>query len=328
MSNATVATRYCLPHMQSPTYYNLHLHLQAIHWQSSSDHSGTDFNELNFEFHSQATETLEFKHLLASLVNQFCPDVLPLTYRIHDENWVDVLSYIDGIPSQQPLIWILKPSLLNNGQHIKIFHQLRDLRKHFLGTNRLGGEHVLQQYLTQPHLLNGHKYSIRMFVVLTNDAGSYLYPHGYLNIAKHAYQSTDFGDLRSHLTNEHLQHDESNVVQVPTKPVAGFGYIYQQIKTIVSKSIHGLQSLHPDAFVKQKQRRLAIFGFDFIVDADLRVWLLEANHGPCFPCGAHPLQQPLYSDFWQAFIASFVVPIARQCPVSDILYQEFESVIL
>ena len=312
--------------MQSPTYYNLHHYLQEIDWQPSDCNSGTDFNELNFEFHSQAAEALEFKHLLASLALQFCPEATPLTYHINESNWVEILNLIKVTHAQQPSIWILKPSLLNNGQHIKIFHHVDDLKKHYLGSNRLGGEHVLQQYLTQPHLLNGHKYSIRMFVILTNDIGTYLYPHGYLNVAKTAYKPADFADLCSHLTNEHLQHDASNVVQVPTKLVPGFTCIYQEIKTIVSKIIGGLQSLHPQAFIKQKQRQLAIFGFDFILDANLRVWLLEANHGPCFPCGSHPLQQPLYSDFWKAFIARFVVPIDAKSPISDIKYPGFESV--
>lgn len=320
ISNALPYRFYLRPN-QSPTYYNLHRYLQDLNWQPGGEK--TAFNECNFAFHSAATETLEFKHLLAPLVAEFCPDVMPSTYLINDLNWLNVVSLIE---QQSPSIWILKPSLLNNGQHIHIFPQLDDLKKHYLSSDRMGGEHVLQQYLTRPHLLNGHKYSIRMFVVLTNDAGSYLYPHGYLNVAKHVYQPFDFADLRSHLTNEHLHHDESNVVQVPTKLVPGFDYIYQQIKAIVSKTLEGLRYLHPQAFTQKQPRTLAIFGFDFIVDSDLRVWLLEANHGPCFPCGEHPLQDVLYADFWQDFIASFVMPIAMQCSIDDIRYQAFERV--
>lgn len=314
---------FCLRPTQSPTYYNLNYYLHEINWQSSFSNEGTVFNELNFEFDTRATQTLEFKHLLASLVARYCPEVMPLTYLINDSNSHDVISLIER--QQQP-IWILKPSLLNNGQHIKIFQELNDLKSHYLSSKRMGGDHVLQHYITQPHVLSGHKYSIRMFVVLTNDVGSYIYPHGYLNVAKQVYQANYFVDLRSHLTNEHLHHDEPNVVQVPTKPVPGFDYIYQQIKVIVSKTIGGLRSLHPQAFTRQEQRTLAIFGFDFIVDADLRVWLLEANHGPCFPCGEHPLQQALYADFWRAFITGFVEPIATQCSASDVQYQAFEWV--
>ncbi len=56
----------------------------------------------------------------------------------------------------------------------------------------------------------------------------------------------------------------------------------------------------------KKQRTLAIFGYDFLVDHDMHVWLLEANHGPCFPIDeSHPLQKYVYHDFWQTFISSF-----------------------
>ena len=324
--------RFSLRQTHSPTYHNLTYYLQEENWISSTSNEDADFNERHFDFNLEAAESLEFKHLLASLAQQFCSDIMPLTYYIDDFNWTEVLSRLEHTATQSvdgvsPLVWILKPSLLNNGKHIKIFQHLSDLKKHFLNSNRLGGEHVLQQYLTQPHLLQGHKYSIRMFVVITNDAGVYLYPDGYLNVAKHLYQPTDYADLRSHLTNEHLLHDESNVTQVPTKPVPGFVYIYQQIKTLVSAIINGLKQLHPQAFVIEDRRTLAIFGFDFIVDSDLRVWLLEANHGPCFPCDQdHPLQKRLYYDFWQAFITSFVVPIVKKCPVEQIEYQSFELV--
>ena len=40
------------------------------------------------------------------------------------------------------------------------------------------------------------------------------------------------------------------------------------------------------------------------------MWLLEANHGPCFPIEPHhPLQETLYQDFWKAVVAQFVLPI-------------------
>ncbi len=332
MSTTSHQYRFCLHPTQSPTYHNLHHYLQEKKWIRSTCIEESDFNELNFEFNLEAAESLEFKHLLASLVQKLCVGAMPATYCIDDCNWMSVLGQLEKVSTQrtygeEPLVWILKPSLLNNGKHIKIFQQLSDLKNHYLSANRLGGEHVLQQYLTKPHLLNGHKYSIRMFVVITNYAGAYLYPDGYLNVAKYVYQPTGFDDLRSHLTNEHLRHDESNVTQVPTKPIPGFIYIYQQIKRIVSAVIKGLKQLYPQAFVAEERRTLAIFGFDFIVDSDLRAWLLEANHGPCFPCNAdHPLQHRLYDEFWQAFITSFVEPIASKSQVQQIGYQTFELV--
>lgn len=327
--------RYCL-RSGSPTSYNLSHYLQQLGWIKTRFNWRAHFSEKNLQFNLKAAESLEFKHLLAQLVVNYCPDIMPLTFAINDENWPAVLNRIANqyyrvngqlLDQVDDLVWILKPSLLNNGQQIKIFSQLSQLEQHYLSHDRLGGEHVLQQYLTHPHLLKGHKYSIRMFVVVTNDVGAYLYPHGYYNVALNAYQPNNYSDLSSHLTNEHLLDPESNVIQIPTQQFATFPACYQQIKTIVSATINGLRQWHPQAFIANKQRRLAIFGYDFVVDNHNRVWLIEANHAPCFPINdEHPLQKHLYDDFWQALIASFIVPIAAKQSLARIDYRAFVAV--
>jgi hypothetical protein len=135
-------------------------------------------------------------------------------------------------------------------------------------------------------------------------------------VALHPYQHDEFSSLLPHLTNEHLQEGESNVVQIPTQRFDFFEPIYQQIKIILSKTLHGLQQQFPRVFVSERKRKLAILGFDFMVDSDMKVWLLEANHGPCFPVSdEHPLQQYLYNEFWQAFVSNFVLPIAQKRPL-------------
>lgn len=243
---------------------------------------------------------------------------MPLTYCINEENWQSVLSSLSNQygknnkkdKNEKDLIWILKPSLLNNGQHIKVFENLKLLKEHYMSSNRMGGEHVLQQYIAEPHLLNGFKYSIRLFLVLTNYAGAYLYPKGYFNIAKRAYTKNDFSDLSPHITNEHLKENDPNVIQVPILCSNSFQPIYLQIKKIISSTLLALKNKHPNAFVLEQKRTLAIFGVDFLVDKELRAWLLEANHGPCFPTSdEHPLQQHLYEPFWDSFIQNFAKPV-------------------
>lgn len=332
--------RFCLRPSQSPTYYNLCHYLQEKGWKRTYFNCLAHFSEKNFQFDFNAAECLEFKHTLAALVAQFCPDVMPLTYCINDDNWGAILNQIadkyyrkdkELVDQVTQVAWILKPALLNNGQHIKIFQRLSQLEQHYLSADRLGGEHVLQRYLWQPHLLQGpklgHKYSIRMFAVLTNYAGVYLYPEGYFNVGLHPYHAGHFADLRPHLTNEHLSDEELNVVQIRTRQYDLFKPFYPKIKSIISAVMSGLNELHPQAFICKRQKTLAIFGFDFIVDSESRVWLLEANHAPCFPISVgHPLQNTLYQEFWQALITSFIIPIALQQPINTIDYKLFELV--
>ncbi len=332
--------RFCFTQLQSPTVQNVCKTLQERGWQQTRFQSLAHFSEKNFEFNLEAAECLEFKHLLAQLVAAVSPPIMPMTFCINDQNWQTVLNQVaDQFYRRDPhildqvddLVWLLKPATLNNGQNIKIMQRLSQLEQHYLSSDRIGGEHVLQQYMTHPHLLKGpefgHKYSIRMFVVLTNYAGAYLFPRGYCNIALHPYESTEFTDLRAHLTNEHLNDHERNVVQIPTENYELLKPFYPQIKSIVTATIHQLNDHYPQAFICKKTPALAIFGFDFMVDSDERVWLIEANHGPCFPTADdHPLQNTFYHHFWQAFCQSFVLPIGSKQPTDSIRYELFERV--
>ncbi|KTD18090.1 YheC/YheD family protein [Legionella jordanis] len=316
---------FALDPKKSPTYFNLHRHLQALGWLPCTFNWQASFSERNFEFNTAASQCLEYKHLLAQLLKKYNLPFSPVTYCIDDGNWPNILAQIAeehyrceyGYQDEKAnLTWILKPSLLNNGQQIKIFTRLSQLERHFLSADRLGGEHVLQEYVAKPHLLRppqGHKYSIRMFVVLTNYTGCYLYPFGYFNVALQPFQTGEFQDLRSHLTNEHLLGSESNVVQIPTERFDFFPKLYPQIKGQVTEILKALKREYRHAFDCQKNPALAIFGFDFLVDEEQRLWLLEANHGPCFPReDNHPLQTHLYDNFWQALIQGFVISIANR----------------
>lgn len=325
--------RFCLNPQLSPTAYNLSRYLQEYGWIPTRFNRLAHFSEQHLQFDTHAAEQLEFKHLLAELVAAHCPETMPITYCVNDYNWQFVVDQIihnhyKDQDSHTQLVWILKPALLNNGKNIKIFRTISEIKAHFINPRRLGGEHVLQHYIS-PHLLREHhKYSIRLFVIATNYAGSYLYPQGYFNVALHPFDPNNFTDLRSHLTNEHLQDDETNVVQIPTQRFTAFDSLYPKIKAIVTTVFQGLQQRHPHAFSCKKQRALAIFGVDFMVDNHEQVWLLEANHGPCFPIqNEHPLQTHLYKEFWHAFIASFVIPIAVQSPPEAIQYHLFEKVL-
>lgn len=337
--------RFYLRESKSPTFFNIAKFLKKQGWQKSFINFKTHFNEQNFQFDNEAAETLEFKHKLYNLVEKYCRDVMPKSYCINDSNYPFVLweiahqyyrcnpssnlNRLNGGDKIDNLVWILKPSLLNNGKHIKIFQSLSEIETHFQQSDRLGGEQVLQCYITNPFLLDERKFSIRMFVVLSNYAGAYLYPRGYLNIALHRYKSGNFDDYRCHLTNEHLQEDEPNVIQVPTHKINIFKNFYSPIKSNITKIVQALRYECPQAFICNKNKTIAIFGFDYMLDVNYKPWLLEVNHGPWFPSEeSHPLYNHLYQGFFEALISNFVVenPITakKEMRIGDFEPQVFE----
>ncbi len=319
----------------SPTLYQLEQFMQTAGMKSTRWGWRAKFTERNLNFAEDACECLEYKHLLAQLVASYCPQVTPETYILNDYSWSSVLSDVahshymtqqtleDEVPG---LAWILKPALLNNGQHIKIFKHLSAIEAHMLHPNRLGGPHVLQRYISNPDLYEKRKYSLRFFVVITQEAGAFLYQEGYLNVALTPYPELNFGDLSAHLTNEHLDHNHGSVVQIPTTGQAKNAVWYPQIRSIVKSVSNALEQAFPNAFIVQKDRTFAVFGFDFMLDDQEHMWLLEVNHGPCFPIEPHhPLQETLYLNFWQAMVAQFVIPIAGHQPIPKHTNLGFES---
>ena len=65
-----------------------------MNWTPTRFRWRSNFSEKHLQFNSAAAEQLEFKHLLAKLVMQYCPKVMPETYCINDQNWHSVLNQI------------------------------------------------------------------------------------------------------------------------------------------------------------------------------------------------------------------------------------------
>jgi|GEM_PF-671173 hypothetical protein len=335
---------FCLPDLTSPSRHQLAKHLKLRRFKPVTDPAKAWLSEKNLTLNPEATQYLEYKHLLAYLTQQHCPGVMPLTYIINDSNAGDILKRIrrehysavdpavkprDDIrknagiskntviprldrgiqESQTPhqytdkkenLIWILKPSQLNNGQHIKLFTRFSELKAHYQNNQRLSGEHVLQQYIANPDLFNERKYTLRMFVTLHNNTTYHLYPHGYLNVGIEPYPDhPSYAHLNLHLTNEHLNEKAANIQQIPTQTLEHFEETRQKVGVIIQRVFDALFKEAPPLALDRQTPAFDFFGFDFILDTHNKLWLLEVNHGPCFPISEnHPLQYGFYDGFW------------------------------
>jgi hypothetical protein len=320
---ASAALRFHLPG-NSPTHINLSQTLQRLGHKKSlrlRAHITTKHLTLPEPY----TATLEAKHLLAQLVARHCPHIMPFTLPLFPETAIPIISQqiTNHAASTR---WILKPALQNNAKNIHLFSSLSHVADHFATGRHVTGPQVLQQYV-EPHLLNGHKYSLRLFMVLSNFLPPLLYDKGYFNVAVNPYQADDLTALNSHLTNEHLALDDrQNVWQIPTARCPNFTVIFQEIKSILSTLTRALHHEHSLRHATLKNRAFALFGMDFLVDEQLRVWLLEANHGPCFPIrSSHPLQGYLYQPFWQSRVKNIVLRACGVTPLSAALSSDFVS---
>lgn len=295
--------------------------LEAYGWGKSTRAADAIFTDLNLTLNDEISERLEHKHLLAQLVQQHCHEVMPVTYCVNDDNYSHVFAkmiyqhylknnqYVSNING---LKWILKPSTLNNGDQIHLFNNVEELKKYYAKTDRLGGNHVIQQYLPNPDLIEKRKYTFRMPVVMTNYAGVFIYRQGYVNISSQPFNLEDgFQNRKVHITNYVIDGEFAHIEQRSTQQIKDFDTVFSQMRNIVASVMRGLLKISPDYLKKSPINIFEIFGFDFICDDTGKVWLLEINQGPDTPTfEENALNEILWDKFWEDIRDDFVLPIA------------------
>lgn len=315
--------------------YKISQKLLSLGWHEAKNSHEASFNDNNLTLNDEVSKHLEYKHLLANLVARYCPQVMPLTYSINDINYPQVIAkiiyehymkngrYEKDVPD---LKWILKPSTLNNGDEIKLFNNVEELKKHYQSTQRLGGEHVVQQYIPNPALINGRKFTFRLPVILTNYAGVFIYHEGYINISALPFNLNDnFVNKKTHITNYVIDGEFAHIEQRLIHSLDNFSDLYQQMSVIVHCVIKALLKIAPHYLKYKNINIFEIFGFDFILDTNGKLWLLEINQGPDAPTFEdNVLDKTLWNHFWDDIVKDFVIPIALNKPLEQ--YKHFQQV--
>jgi len=297
--------------------------LEKLGWERAPSFESARFTDQNLTLCDEISKHLEYKHFLAELLRETSEKIMPLTYCINDDNYQRVLAkliYEHYLVNNQykknltNLKWILKPSTLNNGDLIKLFNNVEEIKAHYAKSSRLGGEHVIQQYIPNPDLIAGRKYTFRVMGVLTNYSGIFLYKQGYVNISDYLYDLKDnFLNKKAHITNYVLDGEFANIEQRPSQDLPHFDVIYSKMCKIVLQVMKILLKKYPTYLVFDKIKKFELFGFDFILDQNNKLWLLEINQSPDAPTfEENKLTTILWEPFWEDIIHDFVLPIALE----------------
>ncbi|KDO24518.1 hypothetical protein SPRG_10333 [Saprolegnia parasitica CBS 223.65] len=193
-------------------------------------------------------------------------------------------------------VWIMKPVALSRGRGISLLNDL--------GQVAYGEAVVVQKYIENPLLLDGFKFDLRLYVLVTsfNPLEAFFYQEGFVRICTHRYSSdaTDINDLFMHLTNSSIQ-KYGDMDQVADNPVnnastteaggtkASLAYLWSRlaavhapVEQIKEDIIHViLKSLvaGEDA-IPYQVNSFDVFGYDILLDEAYRPWLIEINSSP------------------------------------------------
>ena len=173
---------------------------------------------------------------------------------------------------------------------------------------------IVQRYLHKPHLLDGRKYDLRLYVLQSSikPLRLYLFREGLVRVctSKYACKPSNYNELTMHLTNyainkesddfvqpSGIEDDEANKLTVTTLMArlaaegADVDALWGAIGELVVKTMVSVQPHLEHTYYTARQRSddvgyscFELLGFDVLFDHKLRPYLLEVNHSPSFTC--------------------------------------------
>ncbi|XP_062439848.1 tubulin polyglutamylase TTLL13 isoform X3 [Rhea pennata] len=204
------------------------------------------------------------KDLLARNLNRMLK-LFPKEYNIFPRTWCLPADYGDFQAYsrvRKNRTFICKPDSGCQGRGIFITRNPKDI-KH--------GEHMIcQQYISKPFLIDGFKFDMRIYVLVTScdPLKIFVYKEGLARFATMRKLSTlNAWMMDKSYNTKKLWEDIEDIV----------------IKTLISAHPvvkHNYQSCFPNHTTGCAC--FEILGFDILLDRKLKPWLLEVNHSPSF----------------------------------------------
>ena len=154
-------------------------------------------------------------------------------------------------------------------------------------------EIIVQKYLDNPLLYKNRKFDIRCFVLLDSNLNLFFCKEGHLKGSSELYNLNN-SNKYIHITNYSLQKnsnnfelyeignemsykDFKNYLITENIPLEKFDLMIKQMKTLIKISFKAVSK----KLLREKNILcFEIFGYDFILDNDFKLWILEINNNP------------------------------------------------
>ncbi len=220
-------------------------------------------------------------------------DFFPRTYCMPD----DYHALQDAALDDPALRWILKPKNSARGKGISL---VRDVSAVPTETSWM-----VQQYMDRPHTFDGHKYVLRLYVLVTSldPLLVYVYREGSAKLASEPYAPDDPDNIYAHLTNPDINATNSSnpspVVFISLENYRRWLREQGHDDERLFSRIHDLLAL---TLIAARERMLErtravqadtsgcyeLLGIDCLVDEDLQPRILECNLSPSLEVCAAP----------------------------------------
>jgi hypothetical protein len=236
---------------------------------------------------------------LTNLAQQKGYDFYPKSYILSKDTYNQVEELISAFSTSKTskgkrdsLFYLTKPYNEMKGSGIKFHTSLDSIVKQYdIEENK--DTFFVQKYISNPLLYKGRKFDIRIHALLDNEGNIYINKYGHIKTSSFKYKlptgKNDKTERLIHLTNNYVQsqnketfgkYEEGNIL-IPEdfdfyeKAFPEFARIVKQVITDSQLYENRLKSS-----ITNEVQFYEFFGFDFMLDENYKVWLLEVNLNP------------------------------------------------
>ncbi len=229
-------------------------------------------------------------------------NIMPLTYVLPNE-FTTFLASFSSIQKRckgngaNTNLWIMKPVGMSRGRGISLINDI--------GQVTYSSPTVIQKYLTNPLLLDGYKFDLRIYVLVTSYSPleAFIYQEGFARFGSRPYtsHSESLNDIQIHLTNSSIQKSYKFDIKA-SHPVTHAGkdgggnkvkmtWLWKRLKALGLLNDHDstwekIQQLCLKTLIAVKDKippqpnAFEIYGFDVMIDDHQKPWLIEVNACP------------------------------------------------
>jgi len=201
--------------------------------------------------------------------------------------------------------WIMKPIGKAQGRGIFLFDKLSDISEWKRDPNwqkegKLGlaaktaDTYIVQKYVENPYLVGGKKFDLRLYALVTSFSplSFWIYRAGFARFsnARYSCEKHDMDNLFMHLTNAAVQktaehYDEQlgckwalhalKFFLISKHGIERVDKLFRDIQDVITRSLLAVQPV-----IIQDRHCFELYGYDILVDSELKPWLIEVNASP------------------------------------------------
>lgn len=221
-------------------------------------------------------------------------DFVPVTYLLP----ADYNLFVEEFRRNPNAMWIMKPTSRSQGKGIFIINKLAQIKK-WSSQSRwaqmpLKEAYIISRYIEDPLLIGGKKFDLRLYVLVScfRPLRVHQYVHGFARFCNVKY-NTDLDAIDNpfiHLTNVAIQkHNEEynskhggkwhvqnlRLFLEGTYGLEASNRLFSEMDQVIIHSLKSVQNV-----MINDRHCFECYGYDILIDAELRPWLMEVNASP------------------------------------------------